>query len=106
MPKALPAFCTGCQRCFAEGEDKCPHSAFTLPLLRAMLEADLLVFTSPVYAFHLSGAMKSFLDHWSFMFMVHRPQREMFTKQAILIAASAGSPPGETLGAMADSLAL
>jgi len=50
-----------------------------------MLEADLLVFTSPAYVFHTTGAMKAMLDHFRYRWMPHRPAKEMFGKRAVII---------------------
>lgn len=91
LPKDLPKFCEGCSNCFLKMEDTCPHYSYTKILAKAMDEADLLVFTSPVYAYHISGQMKSFLDHYTYRWMVHRPRRSMFKKQAVIITTASSS---------------
>ena len=69
LPKDLPLFCAGCFSCFSNGEQTCPHSESVSPIVAALEEADLVIFTSPVYAMDVSGPMKSLLDHLCFMWM-------------------------------------
>ena len=68
-----------------------------------MDEADIIILTSPVYVMHATGAMKAFLDHYGYRFMVHRPEGKMFTKQAVCISTAAGAGTGSTIKDMADS---
>ena len=63
-----------------EGESLCPHYETTKPLTERMDEADVLIFTSPVYVYHATGSMKAFLDHYGYRWMVHRPEAKMFGK--------------------------
>lgn len=90
LPKDLPRFCTGCKTCFFKSEDKCPHASYVMPIWRAMLAADLLVFTSPVYALRASGQMKALLDHLCVHWMVHRPDEKMFSKRAAVLTNAIG----------------
>lgn len=73
LPKDMPHFCCGCYRCMELGEDFCPHTAYMAPIMKAMKEADLLIFTTPTYCLRTSGSMKAFLDHCFLNFVVHRP---------------------------------
>ena len=82
LPKDLPEFCCGCMACFLKGKEKCPHAEYTIPILEHMISADALIFTTPVFALSLSGCMKSFLDHYAYIFIVHRSRIEMFKKKA------------------------
>ena len=90
LPQDLPEFCIGCSNCFFKGEDKCPHAKFTIPILNSMLEADALIFTSPVFVWQPTGAMKNFLDHFGHLFFVHRAREEMFSKKAFILSTSNG----------------
>ncbi len=90
MPNDLPAFCRGCAACVISGEQSCPHAEYTLPILKSMLEADALIFTTPVYVMAESGSIKNFLDHFCYLFLVHRPQPEMFSKKAFVIGTALG----------------
>ena len=50
LPKDGPGFCTGCTQCFRDNQELCKDAACIQKIEKAMLEADLLVFTSPAYA--------------------------------------------------------
>ena len=71
LPNDLPEFCAGCFLCLSENECLCPHSKYTLPILENLLDADALIFTTPVYVLQTTGAVKAFFDHYSWMFIVH-----------------------------------
>ena len=62
LPRDMPHFCAGCYSCFYKGENTCPHAGAVQPIAQAILEADLVVLTSPVYGFDVSGQMKALLD--------------------------------------------
>ena len=85
LPKDGPGFCIGCTQCFLTRQDLCKDAAKVQPIEKALLEADLLVFASPAYVFHTTGAMKALLDHFGYRWMPHRPAKEMFGKRAVII---------------------
>ena len=91
LPQDMPNFCLGCYNCFLKGEDKCPHFQYVEPIVKAMKEADGLIFTSPVYVLSATAQMKALLDHLGYLFIVHRPMPEMFNKTAMIISTTAGS---------------
>ncbi len=90
LPKDFGEFCVGCTACFADSETKCPHFAKLSPITQAIDRADVLILASPVYVYHATGAMKAFLDHYGWRWMVHRPEEKMFSKQAVCISTAAG----------------
>lgn len=104
LPRDFGEFCVGCTNCFIKSEEKCPHYNGLKNITDAMLEADLIILASPVYVFHTTGAMKSFLDHYGYMWMVHRPKEEMFKKQAVCISTAAGMGMKSTNKDMSHSL--
>lgn len=104
LPKDCPNFCAGCKTCFQDDENNCKDRAFTRPIEQALLEADLLVFTSPAYVGHATGAMKTLLDHFGFRWMPHRPATEMFSKRAILLTQCLGAGARSTAKDIKDSL--
>jgi len=55
-----------------------------------MIEADAIIFASPVFVWQTTGAMKNFLDHFGHLFLVHRPREEMFSKKAYILETSNG----------------
>ena len=91
LPKDLPKFCSGCNKCFMESETLCPHYTFTQPITKALDAADVIIFTTPVYVYHCTGSMKAFLDHYAYRWMLHRPNGDMFNKQAVCISTAAGA---------------
>lgn len=95
-PQAIPHACIGCYRCIYESESKCPHATFTQPIKQSMLDADLIVLTSPVYVFNVSGSMKTFLDHFGYQWMSHRPEKTMFNKLGLSVVTAAGAGLGST----------
>ena len=46
--------------CFRKSETLCPHYEKINPLTEALDEADVLIFESPVYVYHVTGSMKAF----------------------------------------------
>lgn len=104
LPRDFGEFCVGCTSCFMKTETMCPHYEKLKPLTEAMDEADVIVLASPVYVCHVTGAMKAFLDHYGYRWMVHRPEEKMFKKQAVCISTAAGGGMKSTNKDMADSL--
>lgn len=104
LPRDFSLNCKSCFQCFTGEYGRCLHKEYKEPLLHKMEEADLIILTSPVYAFHLTGQMKSFLDHFSYMWMVHRPNPKMFRKQGLVISTASGPVTEPTLKELKDSL--
>ena len=104
LPKDGPGFCTGCTNCFRTGKALCKDAEKVQKIEKALLEADLLVFTSPAYVFHTTGAMKAMLDHFGYRWMPHRPAKEMFGKRAVIITQCLGAGSKSTAKDMKDSL--
>lgn len=91
LPMDFGEFCIGCTNCFTKSEKMCPHYTKLKPITNAMFEADVIILASPVYVFHSTGAMKALLDHYGYMWMVHRPEETMFSKQAVCVSTAAGA---------------
>ena len=104
LPNDLPEFCCGCMTCFLKGEEKCPHSDYTMPILEQIVSADALIFTTPVFVLSLSGCMKSFLDHYAYIFIVHRARTEMFKKKAFIISSTVGAGTKSSIKTISTSL--
>lgn len=103
LPKDFGEFCIGCTLCFSQTETKCPHFEKLRPITKALDEADVIILASPVYVYHATGPMKSFLDHYGWRWMVHRPEEKMFSKQAVCISTAAGGGMKSTNRDMAHS---
>ena len=104
LPKDCPDFCVGCKACFLDDEHKCKDSEYIQKIEKAMLSADLLVFTSPAYVMHTTGAMKAMLDHFGYRWMPHRPAKEMFGKRAVIITQCLGAGDKSAAKDIKDSL--
>lgn len=89
LPKDMPEFCTGCYSCFSD-HTKCPHYNYIQPIADSMQNADLIIFTAPVYVYHVPGQVKTLLDHFGYQWMVHKPEADYFQKQALIITTAAG----------------
>jgi len=104
LPQDLPGFCKGCFSCFENDAETCPDAKYTLPILDALLHSDAIIFTTPVYVLQVAGAVKAFLDHFGFMFIVHRARPEMFSKKAFVISTTAGAGTGAAMKTIATNL--
>ena len=104
LPKDGPGFCIGCTQCFRDNQKLCKDAACVQKIEKAMLEADLLVFTTPAYVFHTTGAMKAMLDHFGYRWMPHRPAKEMFGKRALIISQCLGAGGKSAAKDIKDSL--
>ena len=91
LPKDCPSFCLGCTSCFINEESNCKDFSYINVIEKSLLEADLIVMTSPAYVMHATGAMKAFLDHLAYRWMPHRPAPEMFGKRAVIITQCIGA---------------
>ncbi|WP_367565758.1 flavodoxin family protein [Lacrimispora sp.] len=103
LPKDMPNFCIGCWNCFTDFK-KCPDYPYLEPIVESILGADMLIFTAPVYVYHVPGQLKAFLDHFGYQWMAHQPRKEMFGKQALLISTAAGAGTKSTLKDLKDSM--
>ena len=104
LPRDCPNFCVGCIQCFGKGEQYCKDYEYISKIEKALKEADLLVFTSPTYVFHTTGAMKAMLDHFGYRWMPHRPAGWMFGKRAMIITQALGSGEKSAAKDIRDSL--
>ena len=104
LPQSLPEFCMGCFLCLSKSEQLCPHSQYTLPILADLLDSDAIIFTTPVYVLQATGAVKAFLDHFSWMFVVHRARPGMFRKKAFVLSTTAGAGTGQAMKTIITNL--
>ena len=104
LPRDMPHFCAGCYSCFYKGEQACPHAQSVQPIAQSILDADVVILTSSVYAMDVTGQMKALLDHLCYMWMSHRPNPRMFGKVGLAVATTAGAGLGHTAKTMRSSL--
>ncbi len=91
LPNDMPHICRGCFTCIEKGQDQCPHSNAVQPIVNAILEADGIILSSPVYSLDASCAIKSLFDHMCYLWISHRPHKEMFHKTAMVMTTAAGA---------------
>lgn len=105
LPRDFSHYCTGCGACFEAAAPLCVQSGGQLtPILQAIDAADVIILASPVYVYHVTGAMKSFLDHFGCRWLIHRPNGAMTRKTAVLLTTAAGSGIKQTLRDLKDSM--
>ncbi|AKN30533.1 iron-sulfur protein [Clostridium carboxidivorans P7] len=54
--------CSGCFTCWTKTPGKCIHKDDMEELLQKILEADIIVYATPLYYFTVTGIMKDFMD--------------------------------------------
>lgn len=104
LPADCPRFCVGCTSCFTKGESCCKDFAYVNAVEQSLINADLIVMTSPAYVMHATGAMKTLLDHFGYRWMPHRPLPEMFGKRAVIITQCLGAGAKSTAQDIKHSL--
>ncbi len=90
LPDDMPHICRGCYVCLSGKEDKCGGYEYLKPINDAFAKSQLIIFCCPVWCFHTLGQIKSFLDHYGFRWLVHRPNFDMKNKQAVIITTAGG----------------
>ena len=78
--------CLGCYVCVKLGEDKCPLKDDRENIVKEMLDADGVLFASPVYTMQITAIMKNFFERVGYI--DHRPC--FYGKYAMLMAVCAG----------------
>lgn len=91
-------YCTGCAFCMEKG--KCWIDDDHRGITDKLLDADGVVLASPVYIFHVTGQMKTFLDRS--LALGHKPRPNW--KPGLAISVSAGLGETDTAGYLAFSL--
>ena len=91
LPKDFNDICLGCANCILNGEDKCPHYKNINPLIKKMEEADLIIIATPIIVESCSSALKAFLDHLAYIWLVHRPKESMYKKTGLIVTTAGGS---------------
>ncbi len=79
--------CRGCMLCISKGEEHCPIKDDLQSIIKKMHKADATIFSSPVYAHHITAIMKNFIDRSCYHF--HRPS--FFDKIALIVTTTASS---------------
>ena len=91
LPNDFNKICGGCANCILKGEYKCPHFKEINPLIKKIEKADLIIIGTPVFVGSCTGALKNLLDHLAYMWLVHRPNENMFNKVGLIVTSAGGS---------------
>ena len=78
--------CLGCEYCRSH-DGACVHGDAMTQLLPKVLNADLVVFVTPIYYFGFSAQMKAFIDRF---YAVNAQLRAQTEKKAMLLCAGGG----------------
>jgi multimeric flavodoxin WrbA len=54
--------CLGCFACWTKTPGICVHNDDMAPILQKLVDADLIIYGTPLYVFTMTGLMKDFLD--------------------------------------------
>lgn len=104
LPDDMPHVCRGCYACLHGKEEKCGGYAYLKPINEAIAKSQLILFCCPVWCFHAPGQIKSFLDHYGYRWLVHRPDFSMIRKQAVIIATAGGGGLKSAVKDIKDSM--
>ena len=91
LPKDGPGFCVGCFNCITKDEKLCPQADKTQEIVESMISSDVIIIDSPTYCMEMTGQLKTLFDHLGYMWLAHRPRKEMFLKMGIAISTTAGA---------------
>lgn len=87
MHNAEIQYCRGCTECFKNGKCTLDQQDSIEEIKKEMMQADLLILATPVYAANVSGYMKNFIDRLSYWLHI----MPLIGKKAILINTSSGN---------------
>lgn len=85
--------CRGCWLCLSVGDSRCPIKDDRASIERQMLDADGVIFASPVYAMNVTALMKNLLDR--FAYTLHRPR--FFNQRAMIVCTTGALGLKETI---------
>jgi multimeric flavodoxin WrbA len=78
--------CKGCSMCFKKSEKLCPCKDELYKIKEKLVNADGIIFASPVYAYQVPGALKRVIDRLAYLF--HR--QELIGKPALTVVTTGG----------------
>ena len=73
-------------------------------ILASMLRSEIIIIDSPNYCFEMTGQLKTLFDHFAYIWMSHRPRKEMFSKIGIVISTAAGAGANRVTKSIAKQL--
>lgn len=97
LPNDFNNICLGCANCILKGEEKCPHFNEVTPIVEKIEKADLIIMATPVFVCSCTSGLKVLLDHFAYIWLVHRPRESMFNKVGLIITSAGGSGVKQTV---------
>lgn len=88
LPNDMAKPCLGCMNCYFNSEKNCYAFRQMSKIYENMTDADLIIFSTPTYSGGMPGHLKTFFDHFGFLWMVRRPNRIMFRKKVVIMSSS------------------
>lgn len=88
LPDDMAKPCLGCGNCYLNSEKNCYAFRQIAKIYENLTDADLVIFATPTYVDNIPGHLKSFFDHFGFLWMLRRPNGIMFKKKAAIIATT------------------
>lgn len=85
-------FCTGCKVCQKSSQKTCVIADDMQEIYKLIEKADVLVFTTPVYVFNMTGQLKTFLDR------LYAMDYKAFTNKKIVLLTTYGAASEATAG--------
>lgn len=80
--------CRGCHVCFFKGEKLCPIKDDREKIEQQLMQADGIIFVSPVYALNITSIMQIFMER--FAYIAHRPCYYGKHAMAVVVTGSQG----------------
>lgn len=78
--------CKGCSMCFRKSEELCPCKDDLYKIKEKLINADGIIFASPVYAYQVPAPLKRVIDRLAYLF--HR--QELIGKPALTVVTTGG----------------
>lgn len=81
------AGCLGCEYCHTKGEGKCVQQDDMAKVMPAYLEADMIVYASPIYYFNITAQLAAAMQR---VYAIGKPAKA--TKAALLLSSASPEP--------------
>ena len=91
------AGCMGCEYCHGKGEGKCIQKDDMEKVMPAYLDADMVVFASPIYYFDVTAQLSAAIQR---VYAIGKPPKA--TKAALLLSSASPNPYNGAIGTYKD----
>lgn len=73
-------------------------------IVESMLRSEIIAIDSPTYCLEMTGQLKTLFDHLGYMWLSHRPRKEMFAKIGIVVSTAAGAGANRVTKSIANQM--